>query len=325
MKMLVTGGSGFIGSNFIEYQLNNYSDVEIVNVDKLTYAGNMCNNDAVKDDKRYRHYRYDIRDLNAMHYVFSTQQPDYVINFAAESHVDNSLNDGKSFVDTNVGGTLTLLEATKKNGRVRKFVQISTDEVYGSIAVGSTDEHARYNPRNPYAASKAAAEHFVNAYVESFGLNAVITRCTNNYGRYQHAEKFIPNAIKRIVAENSPIAVYGNGTQVREWTHVSDHCRGIDLVTRADFDFNGSYNIPGGFEISNYELARMICTRLNVEPDDYIKFVQDRPGHDQRYSLTSKYYHHLGDSKFNIKSFKTGLDETVEWYKNQFLRGQTYH
>ena len=319
MNILITGGSGFIGSNFVEYILDTEPDSKILNIDCLTYVSKGDkNNSKYWQDDRYALLKYDIRNYKAMETIFKMARPEFVVHFAAWSHVDKSLEEesGKHFVTTNVEGTYNLLQLSQKYG-TKKFVSISTDEVYGSIAEGSAYEDSPLNPRNPYSASKAAADHLCNAFFNSFDLNINVTRCTNNYGKNQYHEKMIPLSIKNLI-EGKPIGIYGDGSQVREWTYVKDHCAGIYAVIK-----NGQpgmiYNITGGHEITNLELAKILCKKLNKNENEYISFIKDRPGHDQRYSIASHRIQELGYEPRT--SFDSGLDQTIDWYVKKFSKG----
>ncbi|MBM4325969.1 MAG: dTDP-glucose 4,6-dehydratase [Deltaproteobacteria bacterium] len=310
MKLMVTGGCGFIGSNFILRMLESYPDVRIVNLDLLTYAGNLENlQDAKKYGQRHIFVRGDITDMDLVDSLLQ-DGPDAVINFAAESHVDRSIMDSSAFVRTNVLGTQVLLDACRRHG-VKRFVQISTDEVYGSLgSEGVFTEMNPLAPNSPYAASKAAADLLVRSYHKTFGMDVLITRCSNNYGPFQFPEKLIPLMITNAVCD-SRLPVYGDGLNVRDWIHVQDHCRAIDLVLRKGSS-GEVYNIGAENEVPNLEIVRHILKRLE-KPESLIKFVKDRPGHDRRYAMdASKLRTELG-WKPRI-DFQTGMDETVLWY-----------
>jgi len=307
---MVTGGCGFIGSNFILRMLESYPDVRIVNLDLLTYAGNLENlQDAKKYGQRHIFVRGDITDMDLVDSLLQ-DGPDAVINFAAESHVDRSIMDSSAFVRTNVLGTQVLLDACRRHG-VKRFVQISTDEVYGSLgSEGVFTEMNPLAPNSPYAASKAAADLLVRSYHKTFGMDVLITRCSNNYGPFQFPEKLIPLMITNAVCD-SRLPVYGDGLNVRDWIHVQDHCRAIDLVLRKGSS-GEVYNIGAENEVPNLEIVRHILKRLE-KPESLIKFVKDRPGHDRRYAMdASKLRTELG-WKPRI-DFQTGMDETVLWY-----------
>lgn len=308
--LVVTGGCGFIGSNFIRDQLSRYPEQSIVNIDKLTYAGNPENLAAVDGDPHYRLEKGDICDREFVRGALKSAQPDAVVNFAAESHVDRSILDSGPFVQTNVVGTQVLLDACRQ-GSVPRFVQISTDEVYGSLgAEGFFTEETPLAPNSPYSASKAAADVLVRSYCHTFGFPAVITRCSNNYGPYQFPEKIIPLFISRAL-EDKPLPVYGKGENVRDWIHVLDHCRGIDAALRHGRP-GAVYNFGGHQEIRNIDLTRLLLELLG-KPQTLIEFVNDRPGHDLRYAIDcSKAEHELG-WKPRV-AFRNGIRETIDWY-----------
>jgi len=311
MKLLVTGGAGFIGSNFIHYMLSQHADVQIINFDALTYAGNLENLASVENEKRYRFFKGDITSPEDIQAVFKSQAFDAVVHFAAETHVDRSIHlDAVPFILTNVAGTQRLLDACRKFSAPR-FVHVSTDEVYGSLGSdGLFSEKTPVQPNNPYSATKAASDFMVRAAVKSHGLNAVITRCSNNFGPYQFPEKLIPLMIANAM-EDKKLPVYGDGLQVRDWIYVRDHCRGIDLVLR-----NGkpgeAYNLGGSHDVPNLEVIRMLLKLLD-KPESLIQYVNDRPGHDRRYAMdTTKIETELGwKPEFD---FETALRLTVEWY-----------
>ncbi|KKM09930.1 spore coat protein [Clostridiales bacterium PH28_bin88] len=307
--VLVTGGAGFIGSNFIRYLLKEHPGYQVVNLDKLTYAGNLENLKEVEDNSRYRFVRGDITDRLLVHQIVSGGV-DVIINFAAESHVDRSIEDPAVFVKTNVEGTQVLLAAAKKYG-VQKFVQVSTDEVYGSLgATGYFTEETPINPNSPYSASKAGADLLVRAYYRTFGLPVNITRCSNNYGPYQFPEKLIPLFITNAL-EDQPLPLYGDGRNVRDWIHVEDHCRAVDLVVHRGRP-GEVYNIGGNCEMDNLAITRAILQELG-KPESLISFVRDRPGHDRRYAIDAdKIRRELGWSP--RYTFPEGLRETARWY-----------
>jgi dTDP-glucose 4,6-dehydratase len=326
--IFVTGGAGFIGSNFIHRWLAKKS-MRVVNLDKLTYAGNLANLEPVAADPRYLFVQGDVGDRAVIAELLKEKEPFAVVNFAAESHVDRSIHGPADFIQTNVVGTFTLLEASRAywyglskadQGRFR-FLQISTDEVYGSL--GSTDaafsEETRYAPNSPYSASKAAADHLVRAYNHTYGLPTLTTNCSNNYGPYQLPEKLIPLAIHRAL-RGEPIPVYGDGQNVRDWLFVGDHCEAITQVLALGRP-GETYNIGGSNELANIEVVRMICAALDqLRPGDHVMpheklvtFVKDRPGHDRRYAMNaSKIEAELGWKP--RETFQTGLRKTVEWY-----------
>ncbi|MCK4477923.1 dTDP-glucose 4,6-dehydratase [Candidatus Bathyarchaeota archaeon] len=309
MRVLVTGGAGFIGSNFIRHMLSNHEDIEIVNFDLLTYAGRLENLQDIKDDSRYRFIRGDIRDRKAVEPLVK-EKFDFIVNFAAETHVDRSVAEAGSFVLTDAYGTYILLDAARKF-EVKRFVQISTDEVYGSIKEGSFKETDILDPSSPYSASKAAGDHIALAFHKTYGLPVVVTRSSNNYGPFQHPEKLIPKLILRAL-HDQPLPIYGDGTQVRDWLFVKDNCAAIDLVAHRG-KAGEIYNIASGEEHMNIEVAKTILKTLK-KPESLIKSVPDRPGHDRRYSLNTAKIEKLG-WKPEI-GFAEGLEKTVSWYLN---------
>ena len=315
-KLLVTGGAGFIGSNFIKYLLKN-SDCEIINYDALTYAGNPENLSDIEDDPRYTFVQGFIQDTDAVSQVCEKHEISGIINFAAESHVDRSVLDARPFIDTNVMGTMVLLEAAK-NLKIKRFLQVSTDEVYGSLGkTGLFTEETNIQPNSPYSASKASADHLVMAYVNTFGLPALITRCSNNYGAYQFPEKLIPLMIMNAY-ENKKLPVYGDGLNVRDWIHVEDHCRGIWSVFSKG-RIGEVYNLGGNSERTNIEIVKGIL-RILDKPESLIEYVKDRPGHDRRYAIdSSKIKNELGWEP--LKEFESGLEETIKWYLNNLEWG----
>lgn len=310
MQIIVTGGCGFIGSNFVLHMLESHPDVDIINLDKLTYAGNLENlQDAQPYGTRHRFVKGDITDARVVRSLVS-EKPDVVVNFAAESHVDRSIMDSSAFVTTNVLGTQILLDVCREY-RVGRFVQISTDEVYGSLGpVGRFTEEHPLAPNSPYSASKAAADLMVRAYHRTYGLDAVITRCSNNYGPFQFPEKLIPLMITNAYADQE-LPVYGDGLNVRDWIHVKDHCMAIDLILHRG-RAGEIYNIGADNELTNLEIVRYILRRLN-KPESLIRFVTDRPGHDRRYAVdASKLMRELGwEPKIQ---FENGMDHTISWY-----------
>lgn len=310
MNILVTGGCGFIGTNFIRAHLRDHPHDMIVNLDLLTYAGNPENLREFEGSPSYHFVRGDIADAQLVEDLFRKYEFEAVVNFAAESHVDRSIEAPGVFLRTNVVGTQTLLEAARRCG-VRRFVQISTDEVYGSLGpTGAFRETTPLAPRSPYAASKAAADHLVLAYHHTYGLPTVITRCSNNYGPYQYPEKLLPLAIINLLHDRE-VPVYGDGMQRREWLHVSDHCRGIELVL-AEGRPGEVYNIGGVNEKPNLEVLRLLLSIMG-KPDSLLCHVADRPGHDRRYAIdSSKIRAELGWQP--MVDFEEGLRRTVEWY-----------
>lgn len=309
MKLLVTGGAGFIGSNFILYMIQQHPNYQIINMDALTYAGNLENLKSVQDHPNYSFVQADIADKPAVDAIFQ-QGIDVVVNFAAESHVDRSILEPEIFVNTNVMGTQVLLDAAKKYG-VTKFVQVSTDEVYGSLGeTGLFSETTPLAPNSPYSASKAGGDLLVRAYHETFGLPVNITRCSNNYGPYQFPEKLIPLIISRALNDES-LPVYGDGLNIRDWLYVEDHCSAIDLVIHQG-KLGEVYNIGGNNERTNVHIVKTILNELG-KPESLITYVTDRPGHDRRYGIDpTKIMNELGwKPKHN---FETGIKETIQWY-----------
>ena len=311
MRLLVTGGAGFIGSNFIHYMLSQYSDVQIINFDALTYAGNLENLASIEKEKRYKFFKGDVTSSADIKSVFKSQAFDAVVHFAAESHVDRSLHLGSdTFILTNILGTQRLLDACREFSTPR-FLHVSTDEVYGTLGRdGCFTENTPLQPNNPYAATKAASDFMVRAAMKSHGLNVVITRCSNNFGPYQFPEKLIPLMIANAV-EDKPLPVYGDGMQVRDWIYVRDHCRGVDTVLRHGKK-GEIYNIGGLHDIPNLEVVRMLL-KLLKKPESLIQYVNDRPGHDRRYAMdTTKIKKELGwEPEY---AFETALRQTVDWY-----------
>ncbi len=305
-KILVTGGCGFIGSNFVRMLLAQ-TDMEVVNLDLLTYAGNLENLKDVEDNKRYTFIKGDI--ANKPDADKAMKGVDTVISFAAESHVDNSINDSEPFIRTNVSGTKVMLDCARKNN-VERFCQIGTDEVYGSVEKGASTEKDRLEPRNPYSATKAASDLLALSYANTYGMNVVVTRSSNNYGPYQYPEKVIPLFVTNIL-EGKKVPLYGTGTNIRDWLHVDDNCRGILRV--AEKGKKGEiYNIGGGNEVTNIDLTKKIL-KLMGKGGESIERVADRKGHDIRYSLDSSKLGKLGWAP--KKNFETGLKETIDWYK----------
>ncbi|MGE4556669.1 MAG: dTDP-glucose 4,6-dehydratase [Desulfovibrionaceae bacterium] len=313
MRLLVTGGCGFIGTNFVLHILETHPDAFILNLDKLTYAGNRANlADLEQDSEHYAFVRGDIADKALVVSLIEERRLDAVVNFAAETHVDRSIAGPAVFAQTNVAGTLNLLEAARE-ARVERFLHVSTDEVYGTLGPdGQFFETTPLAPNSPYSASKAAADHFVRAYHETYGLDTVTTRCSNNYGPYQFPEKLVP--LMRLKAKNDePLPVYGDGSNVRDWIYVLDHCRGVELALlkgRA----GEVYNFGGAAEMANIDVVKAILRRTG-QPESLIRFVADRPGHDRRYAMNfDKARKELGFEP--AMDFETGLDKTVEWYDN---------
>ena len=308
MNLLVTGGLGFIGSNFIRLMLNRHDDCRILNLDAQGFGSNIQNLADYKDDRRYTFFQGDIADSSLVSSL--VEKADLVVNFAAETHVDRSISRPDSFLHSNVNGVFCLLEAIRDHNPSVRYVQISTDEVYGDILRGSSTEDSTLRPSSPYSASKAAGDVFVLAYARTYGLEAMITRCTNNYGPYQFPEKLIPKTIIR-AKEGLKIPIYGTGENVRDWIYVTDHCRAVEQVLNRGRR-GEIYNISAGEERTNLFIAKFILEMLG-KSEDQIEFVEDRPGHDARYSLdSSRIRKELGWRP--ERSFEEGLQTTVEWY-----------
>ncbi len=313
MTILVTGGAGFIGSNFVYYELAHYPEDRIVCIDKLTYAGNLANLKEALENDHFRFVRGDITDREAVEKLFGEEKPDIVVNFAAESHVDRSVEDPGLFLRTNILGTQTLMDACRKFG-VKRYHQVSTDEVYGDLPLDRPDlfftETTPIHTSSPYSASKASADLLVLAYARTFKLPVSITRCSNNYGPYHFPEKLIPLMITRALADES-LPVYGNGENVRDWLYVEDHCAAIDLVMRKGRE-GEIYNVGGHNERTNLQVVKTVLKELG-KPESLITFVRDRPGHDQRYAIDpTKIHEELG--WLPTTDFDTGMHRTVEWY-----------
>lgn len=307
MRYFVTGGAGFIGSNFVEYLFENVQELTGVTIfDKFTYAANPKNYEKFLSDPRLKVIKGDVCDLSLLEE--SMNNHDFVIHFAAESHVDRSIKDGAVFVQTNVLGTFNVLEASRKS-KIKTVINVSTDEVYGSLTDGSADETYPLLPNSPYAASKAASDLLARSYFVTHGLDVRTTRCCNNYGKFQYAEKIIPVFIKRIINEEK-LPIYGDGRNVREWIHVSDHVRGIQIVLEKG-EAGEIYNIGTSFHLSNSELASKIIHEMNVD-ESMKSYVADRKGHDFRYSVSSKKIAAIGFTV--LKEFQEGIKETVNWY-----------
>ena len=309
-NILVTGGAGFIGSNFVCYMLDKYPDYNLYVYDKLTYAGNLDNLRSVQDNERYKFLLGDIVDREMVNQVIEDNQIDTIVNFAAESHVDRSILSADAFIQTDIVGTHVLLDAARDHN-VSRIHQVSTDEVYGSILEGLFKEGDPFEPNSPYAASKAGAELLVRAYNETYDLNTVVTRGSNTFGPYQYPEKIAPLFITNAI-ENKALPLYGDGLQVRDWLHVTDHCSGIDVVLHKGVS-GGVYNLGGGNERTNIEVTEMILQYAG-KPLDLIAPVNDRPGHDRRYALDSSLLMSLGWKP--AKTFEESLEDTVKWYQN---------
>lgn len=327
--MLVTGGMGFIGSHFIEHVSSNKLASKIINIDKLTYASSQENISRLGSISNYKFIKGDICDSGLMSSIFEKYSVDTVVHFAAESHVDNSIVSPDEFINTNIVGTYALLDVARnkwsRNGRVGenvRFHHVSTDEVYGSIGLDQkpVNETAVYNPSSPYSSSKASSDHLVFAYYKTYGLPVTMSHCSNNYGSYQHLEKFIPVIVKACV-ENAPIPVYGDGSNVRDWINVADHCEAIATIIESG-KVGEKYNVPGNFEISNIELANLICEILDcIRPAkkpyaSLLTFVNDRLGHDWRYSIDGSKIKKECDW-YPQTDFHVGIKETVQWYLSQ--------
>lgn len=310
MKILVTGGCGFIGTNFIRHIIEKYPDYEIVNLDKLTYAGNSRNFDdleEIEDDEIYSFFKGDICDKALVEEI--TEDIDLIVNFAAESHVDRSIENSEDFIKTNINGTLVLLEAARKKNI--RFHHVSTDEVFGSLGPeGLFDENTPYDPRSPYSASKAASDHLVRSYFHTHGLAVTISNCSNNYGPFQHPEKLIPLFITNLM-EKIKIPVYGDGSNIRDWLHVKDHCEAIDVIIH-EGKSGETYCIGGNSEKTNMEITKLIIKDFSRN-ESAIEYVKDRKGHDKRYAIdATKIRNELGwVPKY---TFEQGLKETIEWY-----------
>ena len=333
--ILVTGCAGFIGSNFVPYFLEKYPNYNLVNLDLLTYAGNLENLKECENNPRYKFIKGDICNRELVEFIFSEFDIRGVIHFAAESHVDNSIKNPGVFLQTNVNGTYILVDVAKKYWMEKPFAykeeykgcrfhHISTDEVYGTLSLDPNDlftEKTSYAPNSPYSASKASSDMIVRAYVETFGLNAVITNCSNNYGPKQHDEKLIPTIIRNALLGN-PIPIYGDGKNIRDWLYVLDHCKGIDLVYHKGFK-GETYNIGGRNERTNLQIVDRICTILDQEVPkessykELITFVEDRAGHDKRYAIdATKLENELGWKA--DENFDTGIVKTINWYLNKY-------
>lgn len=313
LKVLVTGGAGFIGGNFIHYLIENYPNYVIYNLDKLTYAGELTKHSTIKSNSNYQFIKGDITDTSLINKIIKNEKIDIIIHFAAESHVDRSILNPNQFIHTNIVGTQVLLEAALKNN-ITKFVHISTDEVYGELDFNTSvlfTEDSPLAPNSPYSASKAAADLIVRSYHKTYGLPINITRCSNNYGPYQYPEKLIPLIIEKILNKEK-ISIYGDGKNIRDWLHVYDHCSAIDLILHKGI--NGEvYNIGGNNEKTNLEVSQIILQYFNAS-DKLIDFVPDRLGHDKRYAINPTKIMRLGwIPKY---SFEIGIKQTIQWYIN---------
>ncbi len=325
MKALVTGGAGFIGSNFI---LNNINENEILNYDKLTYAGNLNNLTSIENHPNYSFINGDIKDLDKVNQVISEFKPNTIINFAAESHVDRSIDGPQDFIETNIIGTFVLLKSclnyynnlNQNEKNFFRFLHISTDEVYGSLeSKGKFKETTSYKPTSPYSASKASSDHLVKAWYHTFGLPVLITNCSNNYGPYQFPEKLIPLVITNCF-QNKEIPIYGNGENIRDWIYVDDHCRALYKVLKNGI-IGETYNIGGKQEVRNIDIVKSICNILDKKKPlsdcksytDLITFVKDRPGHDFRYAIDSSKIENELDF-YPRQTIETGIEKTIDWY-----------
>ena len=313
MKMLITGGAGFIGSNFIFYEREKHPEIDLICVDKLTYAGNLATLAPVMDDPKFKFIRADIADREAIYAIFEAEKPDVVVNFAAESHVDRSIENPGIFLQTNVLGTQVLLDACRKYG-IERYHQVSTDEVYGDLPLDRPDlfftEKTPLHTSSPYSASKASSDLLCNAYQRTYGLPITISRCSNNYGPYQFPEKLIPLMIANALADK-PLPVYGEGLNVRDWLYVEDHCAAIDMILLGG-KVGQVYNIGGHNEMRNIDIVKRILGILD-KPESLITYVTDRKGHDMRYAIDPTFIHNeLG--WLPATKFEDGIVKTVKWY-----------
>ncbi len=328
-NLLVTGGAGFIGSNFIRYMMNKYNNIKIVNLDALTYAGNLFNLKDIEKNKNYTFVRGNILDRGLVKEILRKNEIDTVINFAAESHVDRSINSAREFVETNINGTLSLIECCRdewqnENGEYKngvRYLQVSTDEVYGSLGeFGYFNEETPLQPHSPYSASKASADMIVKSFVDTHQFPALITRCSNNYGPYQFPEKLIPLIIYNCINKQK-LPIYGDGLNIRDWLYVEDHCSAIDIVVRKG-KIGEVYNIGGHNEKTNVYIVKKIIEILNRKYDNeinenLISYVEDRKGHDRRYGIDpSKIKNELGWEP--TTSFEAGIEKTIDWYTNNY-------
>lgn len=313
MTIIVTGGAGFIGSNFIFHMLEVYPEYRIICLDKLTYAGNLSTLEKVKNNKNFRFVKADICDRQAVYKLFEEENPDIVVNFAAESHVDRSIETPEIFLQTNIIGTAVLMDACRKYG-IKRYHQVSTDEVYGDLPLDRPDlfftENTPLHTSSPYSSSKASADLLVLSYYRTFGLPVTISRCSNNYGPYHFPEKLIPLMVINALA-NKPLPVYGEGLNVRDWLYVEDHCRAIDLIIHKG-RVGEVYNVGGHNEMSNIDIVKIICKTLD-KPESLITYVSDRKGHDLRYAIDPEKIHNelgwLPETKF-----ADGIQRTIKWY-----------
>tara|TARA_B100001057_G_scaffold500928_1_gene618908 strand:- start:1720 stop:2730 length:1011 start_codon:yes stop_codon:yes gene_type:complete len=334
-KILITGGAGFIGSNFIKFFLNKHREYKIINIDKLTYAADENNLVDVQKNKNYQFVKGDIADNEFISSIFENNEIHGVINFAAESHVDNSIKNPNIFIQSNINGTFNLLNASfkswmlgpsdcKPNHKNSRFLHVSTDEVYGSLGKdGFFSEKSPYSPNSPYSASKASSDMIVRSYFKTYDFNSIITNCSNNYGPRQHDEKLIPTIIRNAI-QNNPIPIYGTGDNIRDWLYVEDHCKAIDLAFHRGKK-GEQYNIGGDYEKTNLNIAKDICMMLDkAKPKnnsyvEQIEFVQDRAGHDFRYAVdSSKIKSELGWKP--EESFESGIKKTIKWYLEKYSK-----
>ena len=313
MNILVTGGAGFIGSNFVFYMLEKHPDYKIICLDKLTYAGNLSTLKSVMDNPNFKFIRADICDREEIYNIFSAEKPDVVVNFAAETHVDRSIVDPGVFIQTNIAGTAVLMDACREYG-IKRFHQVSTDEVYGDLPLDRPDlfftEETPLHTSSPYSSSKAGADLLVMAYYRTYGLPVSVSRCSNNYGPYQFPEKLIPLMVINALADKA-LPVYGLGLNVRDWLYVEDHCRAIDLIIHGDCE-GKVYNIGGHNEMKNIDIVKLICKELD-KPESLITYVTDRKGHDMRYAIDpAKIHAELGWLPTTM--FADGIKKTIQWY-----------
>ncbi|MGH2116483.1 dTDP-glucose 4,6-dehydratase [Aerococcus sp. L_32] len=313
MKIIVTGGAGFIGSNFVYHMLNKYPEYEIICVDNLTYAGNLSTLQEAFKNEKFSFHKVDIADRNAVFSLFEEVRPDIVVNFAAESHVDRSIENPSIFVDTNISGTVVLMDASIKYG-VKRYHQVSTDEVYGDLPLDKPEllftEETPVKTSSPYSSSKASADLFVHAYNRTYGLPITISRCSNNYGPNHFPEKLIPLMIINAL-NDKPLPVYGDGQNVRDWLYVEDHCEAIDLIIH-DGKIGEVYNVGGHNEMANIDIVKLICKTLD-KPESLITYVNDRKGHDRRYAIDpTKIHSELG--WLPKTNFENGIQKTIQWY-----------
>lgn len=313
MKVLVTGGAGFIGSNFVFYERKKNPEYELICVDKLTYAGNLATLKPMMEDEKFKFIRADIADREAVYEIFETEKPDVVVNFAAESHVDRSIEEPGVFFQTNVLGTQVLLDACRKYG-IQRYHQVSTDEVYGDLPLNRPDlfftEKTPLHASSPYSASKASADLLCNAYHRTYGLPITVSRCSNNYGPYQFPEKLIPLMITNALA-NKPLPVYGEGLNIRDWLYVEDHCAAIALIVEKG-RVGQVYNIGGHNEMRNIDIVKLICKALD-KPESFITYVTDRKGHDMRYAIDPAFIQNELGWRPETK-FEDGIRNTIQWY-----------